>query len=251
MRRFKGSAEPQSHHDVQMSSVKPLTIVVSASLGNVDGLMVRPEEAKWLLVLAHGAGAGMQHPFMERLAHELGGCGVATLRYQFPYMQQRRSRPDVSAVLTTTVRAAVAAASAEAPDLPLLAGGKSFGGRMTSRAFAEMPPAVPPGLTAVRGLVFFGFPLHPAGHPSIQRAEHLAKVDLPMLFVQGTRDALADLSLLHPVCAELGPRARLHVVEGADHSFHVLKRSGRRDAEVLREVAVTVASWAGLLVAGS
>lgn len=232
-----------------MSSVKPLTILVSESVGNVDGLLVRPQEAKWLLVLAHGAGAGMQHPFMERLAHELAGCGVATLRYQFPYLQHRRSRPDVSAVLTATVRATVAAALAHAPDLPLLAGGKSFGGRMTSLAFAETPSAVPPpGMTAVRGLVFFGFPLHPAGRPSVQRAEHLAKVDLPMLFLQGTRDALADLALLHPICVELGPRARLHVVEGADHSFHVLKRSGKTDAEVLREVAVMVASWAGVLV---
>ncbi|HKY72925.1 MAG TPA: alpha/beta family hydrolase [Nitrospira sp.] len=208
--------------------MKPLTIVVSASVGNVDGLLLRPQEAKWLLVLARGAGAGMQHPFMDRLAHELAGRGVATLRYQFPYMQHRRGRPDLSGVLTATVRAAVAAASAEAPDLSLLAGGKSFGGRMTSLAFAGMPSAAPPGTADVRGLVFFGFPLHSAGRPSIQRAEHLAKVDMPMLFLQGTRDALADLSLLRPVCAELGPRASLHVIEGADHSFHVLKRSGRR-----------------------
>jgi uncharacterized protein len=226
-----------------MSSVKPLTISVSESVGKVDGSLVRPQDPKWLLVLAHGAGAGMQHPFMERLAHELAGFGVATLRYQFPYMQHRRGRPDRSDVLTATVRAAVAAASAEAPDLPLLAGGKSFGGRMTSLAFAEMPSAAPPRIPAVRGLVFFGFPLHPAGRPSIRRAEHLAKIDMPMLFLQGTRDPLADLSLLHPVCAELG-RARVHVVEGADHSFHVLKRSGKTDADVLREVAVTVASWA-------
>jgi predicted alpha/beta-hydrolase family hydrolase len=151
-------------------------------------------------------------------------------------------------VLTATVRAVVAAALAHAPDLPLLAGGKSFGGRMTSLAFAETPSAAAPNITFVRGLVFFGFPLHPAGRPSIQRAAHLAKVDMPMLFLQGTRDALADLALLHPVCAELGSRARLHVVEGADHSFHVLKRSGKTDAEVMREVAVMVASWAGVLV---
>jgi len=180
----------------------------------------------------------MSHPFMEKLAGELAGVGVATLRYQFPYMEQKRRVPDAPAVLTATVVAAVHAAAEAAPGLPLLAGGKSMGGRMTSQAAAEHP------LVGVQGLVFFGFPLHPPNRPGTKRADHLAKVSMPMLFLQGTRDALADLKLLRPVCAKLGPRATLHVIEKADHSFHVLKSSGRNDAEVLRELAETAASWA-------
>ncbi len=227
---------------------KALTLRVSESAGTVDALLLRPDGARWLLVLAHGAGAGMQHPFMERIVLELAGHRIATLRYQFPYMQQRRGRPDVPAVLTATVRAAVSAASAAASDLSLLAGGKSLGGRMTSLAFAEKESADTFERARVHGLVFFGFPLHPAGRVGVQRADHLSSVRVPMLFLQGTRDALANVDLLHPVCAGLGPRATLHVVDGADHSFHVLKRSGRTDAEVLTELANTVASWSQALI---
>ena len=221
-----------------------LTVHVSDSVGEVEGLLLRPDDARWLLVLAHGAGAGMHHPFMENLALELAACGVASFRYQFPYMQQRRKRPDAPAMLTATVRAAVTAASAAAPDLPLLAGGKSLGGRMTSLAFSQEPSGRQEDATRVRGLVFFGFPLHAPGRPGIERADHLAYVQMPMLFLQGTRDTFADLTLLRPVCAKLAPRAALHVVDDADHSFRVLKRSGKTGPEVLRDLARTVATWA-------
>src|SRR4029077_11555815 len=204
----------------------------------VSALFSRPTNARHLLVLAHGAGAGMSHPFMENLANELSAAGVATLRYQFPYMEERRRVPDAPAVLTSTVVAAVAAAAKAAPDLPLLAGGKSMGGRMTSQAVAQRP------LDGVQGLVFFGFPLHPPKRPSTKRADHLAKVTVPILFLQGTRDDLADLDLLRPVCAKLGRLATLSVVEAADHSFHVLKRSGTSDTAGLRQLVKTVASWA-------
>src|SRR6266566_2115579 len=204
----------------------------------VSALLSMPAKARRLLVLAHGAGAGMHHPFMEMLAGELASVGVATFRYQFPYMEERRRIPDSPAVLTATVVAAVRAAVEAAPGLPLLAGGKSMGGRMTSQAAAEHP------LDGVRGLVFFGFPLHPPNRPGTKRADHLAKVTVPMLFLQGTRDTFADLKLLRPVCAKLGSRATLHVIETADHSFHVLKSSGRSDAAVLRELAETAVSWA-------
>ncbi|HET9576083.1 MAG TPA: alpha/beta family hydrolase [Nitrospira sp.] len=224
-----------------------LTVRVSDSGGDVEALLLRPDDARWLLVLAHGAGAGMHHPFMESLARELAACRVASLRYQFPYTQQRRKRPDAPAMLTATVRAAVIAASEAASDLPLLAGGKSLGGRMTSLAFAEERTATKADTARVRGVVFFGFPLHPPGRPGTQRAEHLARVQVPMLFLQGTRDTLADLALIRPVCAQLAPRATLYVVDTADHSFHVLKRSGKIDADVLRELARTVASWADSL----
>jgi uncharacterized protein len=206
--------------------------------GEVSALLSRPAKARRILVLAHGAGAGMSHPFMEMLADELAGVGAATLRYQFPYMEERRRVPDPPAVLTATVAAAVRAAAEAAPGLPLLAGGKSMGGRMTSQAAAQHP------LNGVRGLVFFGFPLHPPNRPGTKRADHLAKVTIPMLFLQGTRDTFADLKLLRPVCAKLGSRAMLHIIETADHSFHVLKSSGRNDAEVLRELAETTVSWA-------
>ena len=204
----------------------------------MSALLSRPAKAQRLLVLAHGAGAGMSHPFMEMLASELAGVGVATLRYQFPYMEERRRVPDAPAVLMATVVAAVRAAAEAAPGLPLLAGSKSMGGRMTSQAAAQHP------LDGVRGLVFFGFPLHPPKQPGTKRADHLAKVTVPMLFLQGTRDTFADLKLLRPVCAKLGSRATLHVMETADHSFHVLKSSGRSDGEVLRELAETTVSWA-------
>lgn len=190
----------------------------------------------------------MRHAFMEDLARELADVGVATLRYQFPYMEQQRRSPNPPGVLVATVRAAIAAAANAAPDLPLLAGGKSLGGRMTSHALADRSSAGSADSVArVRGLVFFGFPLHQPGKPSATRAAHLGQVDLPMLFFQGTRDTLADLSFMRPLCATLGARATLHVVDTADHSFHVLKRSGTTAAEVLRDLARTTASWADSL----
>ena len=211
--------------------------IKAGDAGDVSAVVVRPAKAQRLLVLGHGAGAGMRHPFMEALAGELAAAGVATLRYQFPCMEKRQRVPDRPAVLTATVRAAVHAAAEAAPDLPLLAGGKSLGGRMTSLAASEEP------LEQVEGLVFFGFPLHPPNQPSTKRAEHLARVSVPMLFLQGTRDALADLTLLRPICEGLGSRATLDVIETADHSFHVLKRAGKTDADVLRELAQAVARW--------
>jgi len=223
-----------------MPTVEKLRFAVEGR-GQVSALLSRPAKPSRLLVLAHGAGAGMSHPFMENLAAELANVGVAAFRYQFPYMEQQRRVPDSPAVLTATVFAAVRTAAEAAPGLPLLAGGKSMGGRMTSQAVAQHP------LDGVRGLVFFGFPLHPPNHPGTKRADHLAKLTAPMLFVQGTRDTLADLTLLRPICAKLGPRATLHVIETADHSFHVLKKSGRTDAEVLQELAETVVSWSNAL----
>jgi predicted alpha/beta-hydrolase family hydrolase len=208
--------------------------------GDVSALGLRPASARWLLVLAHGAGAGMNHPFMERLASELAAADMATFRYQFPYMERRSRVPDAPAVLTSTVGAAVRAAGEMAPDLPILAGGKSMGGRMTSSAAAEHPPE----FENVRGLVFFGFPLHPPGRPGIKRAEHLARVTSPMLFLQGTRDQFADLKLLRPICASLGTLATLREIATADHSFHVLKSSGMTDAEVMRLSTQSVVAWA-------
>jgi len=220
-----------------MAAVEQLRFGVEGG-GDVSALLSRPAKARRLLALAHGAGAGMSHPFMDNLADALASVGVATFRYQFPYMEQHRRVPDSPAVLMATVAAALRAAAQAVPGLPLLAGGKSMGGRMTSQAAAQHP------LDGVRGLVFFGFPLHPPNRPGTKRADHLAKVTTPMLFLQGTRDTLADLNLLRPVCAKLGSRATLHVIETADHSFHMLKRSGRSDAEVLQELAETTASWA-------
>ncbi len=206
--------------------------------GEVSAILMRPADARWLLVLAHGAGAGMTHPFLEKLAGELASAGVATFRYQFPYMEERRHVPDRPPVATAAVAAAVRAAAEAAPGLTLLAGGKSFGGRMSSQAASQGL------LEGVRGLVFFGFPLHPPNKPGTKRAEHLSKVLMPMLFLQGTRDTLADLNLLRPICADLGSRATLHIIESADHSFHVLKSAGKSDADVLRELAQATASWA-------
>jgi predicted alpha/beta-hydrolase family hydrolase len=203
----------------------------------VSGLLQLPAGARCLYVLAHGAGAGMAHPFMAAVADELAERLIATLRYQFPYMESGGKRPDSPALAQATVRAAVAEAARLAPGLPLVAGGKSFGGRMTSQAQAVAP------LGAVRGLAFLGFPLHPAGKPSDVRAKHLAAVTVPMLFLQGTRDALADLSLLRPVLEGLGQRATLHLLENADHSFHVPARSGRKDLDVRREMLDALAAW--------
>lgn len=211
------------------------------SIGDVSSILVLPPDARWLLVLGHGAGAGMRHPFMTALSRELAAEKIATFRYQFPYMENRRKAPDRPPTLTATVAAATQAAHKAAPELPLLAGGKSMGGRMTSTAASEnlIPEA--------RGLVFFGFPLHPPKQPATKRGDHLAKVTQPMLFLQGTRDDLADLTLLKPIAAKLGPRATLHIIESADHSFHVLKSSGKSDAEVLRELTHTTAKWAASL----
>jgi predicted alpha/beta-hydrolase family hydrolase len=211
-------------------------------VGDVSGLLLRPEGARLLYVLAHGAGAGMRHPFLEVLSQQLAERSIATLRYQFPYMEQRARRPDPPAVAAATVRAVVAEAARVAPGLPLVAGGKSFGGRMTSTAQAEAP------LPGVRGLVFLGFPLHPPGRPGDARAEHLAQVQIPMLFLEGTRDDFADLTLLRPVVTRLGARATLHLVEGGDHSFHVPKRSGRTDADVMGELAEAIVGWTAGIV---
>jgi uncharacterized protein len=222
-----------------------VAIPVGDGVGLVSGLLVRPSDATALYVLAHGAGAGMRHPFMEAVAEALAARRIATLRYQFPYAEAGGRRPDPPAALEATVRAAVTAAAECAPGLPLIAGGKSMGGRMTSSAQARAP------LPAVLGLVFLGFPLHPPKRPGISRADHLDAVRLPMLFLQGTRDELADLDLMTGVCERLGPRAMLHVVDGADHSFAVLKRSGRSAAEVLEELATTVVDWCRALKLGS
>ena len=216
--------------------------------GEVSAILLWPADAGCLLVLAHGAGAGMRHSFMEEMAEELAGAGVATLRFNFPYMEQRRKVPDRAPVPTEAVLAAVRAAAEAAPELPLFAGGKSYGGRMTSQAVADTSRTADASLAKVRGVVFFGFPLHPPGQPSTKRAEHLARVKLPMLFLQGTRDKLADLSLLRPICAKLGSRATLHIIETADHSFHVLKSSGKTDAEVMREMARTVGDWTDKII---
>jgi predicted alpha/beta-hydrolase family hydrolase len=203
----------------------------------VSTLLLAPARPRALYVLAHGAGAGMRHQFMESIAQRLSAQAISTLRYQFPYTEQGGRRPDPEPVLLATVRAAVAAGRDAAGELPLLAGGKSMGGRMTSRAAAAAP------LAGVAGLVFLGFPLHPAGQPGVSRADHLARVDLPMLFLQGTRDTLADLTLLRPVVERLKERATLRIIEHADHMFHVLKRSGRTDEQVLDELATAVAEW--------
>ena len=219
-----------------MNAVRNLQFPVSNN-ELVSALLQIPENASCLYVMAHGAGAGMNHAFMVAMADELAAVSVATLRYQFPYTEQRRHVPDKQPVLIATVAAAVRFAARCAPHLPLFAGGKSMGGRMTSLAASEQI------LEAVRGLIFLGFPLHPPKRPSIKRAEHLQRVQPPILFLQGTRDDLADLSLLRPICDELGSRATLHVIEGADHSFHVLKRSGKTDAGALTELTETIKSW--------
>jgi predicted alpha/beta-hydrolase family hydrolase len=217
-----------------MSKAKELSIDVAGE-HTVSALLQRPRDAWALYVLAHGAGAGMRHAFLETTAQSLAEAGVATLRYQFPYTEEGKHRPDPPVLLEATVRAAVARASEEA--LPLFAGGKSMGGRMTSQAQSQEP------LAGVAGLVFLGFPLHPPGRPGATRAKHLDRVTIPMLFVQGTRDDLAGIELMRETCSALGKRATLHVVEGGDHSFKVLKRSGRDEAAVTAEIRDAVAGF--------
>ena len=225
-----------------MANIEPQPLVIDVGKStSVAALLTRPKEVRACFVFAHGAGAGMAHAFMSAVASGLAGRGIATLRYQFPYMDKGSKRPDPPAIAHTAVRAAIASAAKHYPGLPLIAGGKSFGARMTSQAQAKAP------LDGVRGLAFFGFPLHPAGKPSSERADHLAEVKIPMLFLQGTGDKLAELDLLKPVAKKLGARATLHLVEAADHSFHVPARSGRKDAEVMTELLDTFAAWAGAL----
>jgi len=221
-----------------------ITIALGGSArepAQVSGLWTSPAEPAAAFVFAHGAGAGMTHPFMTRMAEALAAAGIASLRYQFPYCEQGRRRPDPPALCHATVRAAVRAAQ-RLTDRPLFAGGKSFGGRMTSQAQAAQP------LPGVRGLIFVGFPLHPAGRPSRARADHLAAVRIPMLFLQGTRDELAELSLIEALCRELGARATLHRSADADHAFHVPARSGRSDAEVLAGLVRECCGWMRALI---
>jgi uncharacterized protein len=212
-------------------------LTIATGEASVSALLLTPPDARACYVLAHGAGAGMTHPFMGAAAEGLAARGIATLRYQFPYMERGSRRPDTPRVAHAAVRAAAVEAAQRLPGLPLFAGGKSFGGRMTSQAQAASP------LPGVRGLVFLGFPLHPAGKPSDERAAHLFDVRIPMLFLQGSRDELASLELLEPVIAKLGAKATLAVFADADHSFHVPARSGRKDAQVLDEVLDAFAGW--------
>ncbi len=214
-----------------------MQVSITVGKDTVSGLWLAPAAPRATLVLAHGAGAGMTHRGMTTVAEGLAQRGVATLRYQFPYMEHGSKRPDAPPVAQAAVRAAVVEAARHAGDLPLFAGGRSFGGRMTSQAQAAAP------LPGVRGLVFFAFPLHPAGKPDDARAKHLADVTVPMLFLQGTRDALAELHLLRPVVTRLAPRATLRLAEEADHSFHVPAKSGRKDTEVLAELLDAAVEW--------
>jgi predicted alpha/beta-hydrolase family hydrolase len=223
-----------------MPNPSALSIEVKPGV-RVSALLQLPAQARACFVLGHGAGAGMAHAFMTDLAKALEARRIGTLRYQFPYMESGSKRPDPPALCHATVRAAVEEARKHATGIPLIAGGKSFGGRMTSQAHAAQP------MPDVRGLAFVGFPLHPAKKPSIERAAHLEQVAIPMLFMQGTRDDLADLTLLDPIVTKLGTHATLKRVEGADHSFHVLARSGRNDREVMEELAETIASWTATL----
>jgi len=219
-----------------------LRLHINDSVGEVAAFLLRPPESWLLYVLAHGAGAGMRHRFLEEISASLAALGIATFRYQFPYMESGRGRPDAPALLEASVRAAVTRAGEIVPELPVIAGGKSLGGRMTSGAAAAGP------LDRVRGLAFLGFPLHPPGQPGTRRAEHLQQVTTPMLFLQGTRDAFARLDLITEVCRGLEPRATLRVIEGADHSFGVLKRTGRTPGQVHSQLASSIAEWARALV---
>jgi predicted alpha/beta-hydrolase family hydrolase len=219
-----------------VSDAKPVTITLDDAT-RVSGLLLAPKDARACYVFAHGAGAGMKHAFMAAVAAELAARSIATLRYQFPYMEKGGKRPDPPKLAHAAVRAAVAEAARLVPKLPLIAGGKSFGGRMTSQAQAAS------ALPGVRGLAFLGFPLHPAGRPSQERGEHLFHIDIPMLFLQGTRDQLAMLDQIEPLCRSLGKRATLALFADADHSFHVPARTGRKDAQVRAEVLNRLCGW--------
>jgi predicted alpha/beta-hydrolase family hydrolase len=217
--------------------------IAVTDVAEVSGLLMRPLQPRAMFVLAHGAGAGMRHLFLETLSLELARLRVATLRYQFPYMERRGRVPDSPKILTETVRAAVRFAKERAPSLPLFAGGKSMGGRMTSLAASQQP------LESVHGLIFVGFPLHPPDKPGIERAAHLHNVTVPMLFLQGTRDTFAKLELLGPVCEKLGAKATLHIVDTADHSFKVLRASGKTQPEIIQHLAETISKWIGHVMA--
>ncbi len=224
----------------------PVNVIIDVDDSHrVSGLLLKPPRATACFVFAHGAGAGMEHPSMASVADELATLGLASLRYQFPYMEKHSRRPDPPALCHATIRAAVAEAARLAPDLPLVAGGRSFGGRMTSQAQAIAP------LAGVRGLVFLAFPLHPAKRPSVERAQHLFDVGIPMLFVQGTRDDLASLELLDPLIEQLGGRAVLKLLQDADHSFHAPARTGRKDPELRSEALQAMAAWVGSLQAAA
>lgn len=222
---------------MSLPGVKELQFIISAKVGVVTGLVQKPADAKALLVLAHGAGAGMWHKFMNDTAAGLAERGVATFRYNFPYMEKRIKRPDSEAVMLETVRAAVATAHKIADGLPLFAGGKSMGGRMTSLAAAQAP------LAGVAGLVYLGFPLHAMGKPGAERGDHLSQIAVPQLFLQGSRDGLADLKLLKPLCKKLGKQTELFIVEGGDHSFHMLKSARKTDEQALLAVIDMAAKW--------
>jgi predicted alpha/beta-hydrolase family hydrolase len=209
----------------------------SERIGPVSAILTQPDNARACYVLAHGAGADMRHSFMGKVADGLAERGIATFRFNFPYMEKKQGRPDQPAVAHAAIRAAVEEAARLCPGLKLVAGGKSFGGRMTSQAQSKA------ALPGIKGLAFLGFPLHADGKPATERAKHLAGIAIPMLFLQGTRDKLADLGTLKPVIEALGPKAKLHEIEGADHSFTVLKKSGRSNEEALAEVLDTLAAW--------
>jgi len=206
-------------------------------IGSVSAILMQPDNVRGCYVLAHGAGADMRHSFMDKVAAGLADRGIATFRFNFPYMEKKQGRPDQPVVAHAAIGAAVEEAARLCPGLKLVAGGKSFGGRMTSQAQSKAP------LPGVKGLAFLGFPLHADNKPSTERAEHLARVDIPMLFLQGTRDRLADLGTLKPVVKALGPKAKLHEIEGGDHSFAVLRKSGRSNDEALAEVLDALAAW--------
>lgn len=226
-----------------MSRAEALALTIAVDVTrDVSALLQAPEGAKACYVMAHGAGAGMTHPFLVDVAARLAELEIATLRYQFPYMERGSKRPDAPAVAHAAVRAAVAEAARRLPGLRLIAGGKSFGGRMTSQAQAAAP------LDGVRGIAFLGFPLHPAGQPGAERAAHLLDVRVPMLFLQGTRDELADLGQLRPVVERLGSLAWLETFADADHSFHVPARSGRTDADVRAALSETLAAWVASVI---
>jgi predicted alpha/beta-hydrolase family hydrolase len=217
---------------------RPVSLTIPLpSGGSVSGWLQAPASVKACYVFAHGAGADMNHVFMASIAQGLAERGIASLRFNFPFMEQGSKRPDSPAVAHAAIRAAVAEAARHMPDVPLFAGGKSYGGRMSTQAQAAEP------LPGLRGIVLVGFPLHPAGKPSTERAAHLDDVTLPMLFLQGTRDGLAALDLITQTTANLGKKASLHIVDGADHAFHVLVRSGRTDAQVREELLDTMAAW--------